>query len=317
MNILQMQQFKMIAENESITKSAEKLYISAPALSKVLYSLEEELGCNLFDRIGRKIKLNHNGQQLLEYVNVILKDYEQIYQHFNTIEKPLKPVRLCEISGDLLDFILKPFFQKNPHIPVEKEIQSYKKALDLLLDNQADIVFTDNFSLDDAAHLLKDNHISKLYLLKNDLFLTTPCNKYENIYQVNLRDLINEKLIRVSENDPKSINFSNYLEDVCLKEKVKLNFIQHYDYDYFAKIASNSSFSYISDSLHAAFYREACLSKRFIKISSKSANQQIYLCYRNNDQNVFLLANYIIEVFYSMFKSFKMLSHPHSIDDRN
>ena len=44
--------FKAIAECENITKAADKLFISQPALSKSLSSIEAELGCMLFNRIG-------------------------------------------------------------------------------------------------------------------------------------------------------------------------------------------------------------------------------------------------------------------------
>jgi len=61
--------FKAIAESENITKAAAKLFISQPALSKSLSSLEAELGCTLFNRIGRKLYLNDSGKALLVYAN--------------------------------------------------------------------------------------------------------------------------------------------------------------------------------------------------------------------------------------------------------
>lgn len=53
MNSDQLKQFKMIAEYGSITKAAERLYVTQPSLSIALSKLEEEVGRPLFIRDGR------------------------------------------------------------------------------------------------------------------------------------------------------------------------------------------------------------------------------------------------------------------------
>ncbi|MDW8566037.1 helix-turn-helix domain-containing protein [Staphylococcus shinii] len=57
-----MKYFQNVANTEHITKSAENLHVAQPALSKIIKNLEEELGAELFDRIGRNIKLNTYGK---------------------------------------------------------------------------------------------------------------------------------------------------------------------------------------------------------------------------------------------------------------
>lgn len=65
--------FKEVAEQESITKAAETLHVSQPALSKTVRKLEDELGTPLFDRVGRTIKLNDNGRVLMHYTDKALR----------------------------------------------------------------------------------------------------------------------------------------------------------------------------------------------------------------------------------------------------
>lgn len=65
--------FKEVAEQESITKAAETLHVSQPALSKTVKKLEDELGVPLFDRVGRSIKLNNNGRVLMRYTDKALR----------------------------------------------------------------------------------------------------------------------------------------------------------------------------------------------------------------------------------------------------
>lgn len=67
MNFLQLQYFRTVAEMEHISNAAAALYISQPALSKTIRTLEHEIGYPLFDREGTRIHLNENGRILYRY----------------------------------------------------------------------------------------------------------------------------------------------------------------------------------------------------------------------------------------------------------
>lgn len=71
MELLQLKYFKTVAETGKISDAAQKLFISAPALSTSISRLEKELGVRLFDRTNNRIILNQQGQILLRYVNQI------------------------------------------------------------------------------------------------------------------------------------------------------------------------------------------------------------------------------------------------------
>ncbi len=62
MELLQLRYFCEIAKQENISKAAKLLHVSQPSLSRMLSGLETELGVRLFDRDGRNIKLNYNGE---------------------------------------------------------------------------------------------------------------------------------------------------------------------------------------------------------------------------------------------------------------
>ncbi len=72
MELNQIKQFRVIANTESISAAAELLYIAQPSLSQTLKRLEEELGMQLFDRHGKKIKLNGAGRIFLKYCDEIV-----------------------------------------------------------------------------------------------------------------------------------------------------------------------------------------------------------------------------------------------------
>ena len=62
MDITDLEYFKIIAESGSLTKAAQQLHITQPAMSAMLKKLEEELGVELFDRSPNRIHLNKAGR---------------------------------------------------------------------------------------------------------------------------------------------------------------------------------------------------------------------------------------------------------------
>lgn len=70
MDLNQLHYFTVVAETENITKAAQKLYITQPALSRAIARLEAELGIKLFDRKTNALILNDNGQLFLKHVTM-------------------------------------------------------------------------------------------------------------------------------------------------------------------------------------------------------------------------------------------------------
>ena len=57
--------FVTVAELGTVSKAAVRLHTSQPALSRQVSNLEQELGLKLFDRVGRRLVLSSDGEQLL------------------------------------------------------------------------------------------------------------------------------------------------------------------------------------------------------------------------------------------------------------
>ena len=76
LELYQLEQFMAAAELSHISKAAQKLSISQPALSKNIHALEKELGYPLFDHVGKNIRLNKNGEIFLKYVREVFAALE-------------------------------------------------------------------------------------------------------------------------------------------------------------------------------------------------------------------------------------------------
>lgn len=75
-NLDQLEQLVTFAEEGTITKAAEKLLISQPALTRSLQKLEQELDIQLFDRQKNKTTLTETGHYTVEQAQVLLGQAE-------------------------------------------------------------------------------------------------------------------------------------------------------------------------------------------------------------------------------------------------
>src|SRR5688572_19324518 len=72
----QLRAFATLAKTGSFTTAAKELFLSQSAVSHSIKALEEETGCRLLDRVGKKIALTHAGEQLLHHTEKILGEME-------------------------------------------------------------------------------------------------------------------------------------------------------------------------------------------------------------------------------------------------
>jgi len=85
MTLTQLRHMIEITKTGSFIKSAENLFITQPALSRSIKSLEEELGGKLFDRLGRQSSLTVLGEEIYKQAQLLLdsaKDLKETNQKF-------------------------------------------------------------------------------------------------------------------------------------------------------------------------------------------------------------------------------------------
>ena len=65
MDLKRLSTFVTVAEHGTVSKAAQVLHVTQPALSRQIGGLEQELGFKLFDRVGRRLLLTPRGEQFL------------------------------------------------------------------------------------------------------------------------------------------------------------------------------------------------------------------------------------------------------------
>jgi LysR family cyn operon transcriptional activator len=78
--------FATVADATSVSTAALRLRITQPALSRQIRDLENHLGVRLFDRVGRRLRLTAEGQDLLRRSHALLADVDALEKHAHAIK---------------------------------------------------------------------------------------------------------------------------------------------------------------------------------------------------------------------------------------
>ncbi len=148
MELLQLRYFQVVANNQHITRSAEQLHVSQPAISTVISRLEQELGTPLFERSGRTIALNTYGLVFLGYVNRILLEVDNAQKEIRDLcMESDNTINLSVTSPQFLQGI-NEYMTGHPNTRWRQSVKQLPEIMSLLENGQIDISITSpGFSL--------------------------------------------------------------------------------------------------------------------------------------------------------------------------
>ena len=101
MNQRQIESFLAVAETGNFTRAAERLYISQPAVSKQVLSLEEELGFSLLIREYHKdVQLTEAGKLYYDFFHKVTEEYKAVYEQAQQYQQKIRvTLRLGILTG--------------------------------------------------------------------------------------------------------------------------------------------------------------------------------------------------------------------------
>lgn len=143
MDIRQLKYFLAIAEEESITRAAERLHMAQPPLSQQLKLLEEELGVKLIDRSTRKFQLTETGEALKHRAEQMISLMETTVKELKDMGEGLQgtlSIGTVPSSGAaLLPGRIRELHEKYPGINFQILDGDTNKVLELLNSGVIDI----------------------------------------------------------------------------------------------------------------------------------------------------------------------------------
>lgn len=136
--------FVRIAEVQNFSKSAEQLGYSQSAVTMQIKQLEDELHTQLFERIGKQVRLTQAGERLLPYALDILnmvRKAENIEQEPEHISGKLR-IGTCESYViSILPPVIMEFSEICPHVEISTHTAFVPDLFQMLRQNDIDILF--------------------------------------------------------------------------------------------------------------------------------------------------------------------------------
>lgn len=135
--------FITAAECGNFRRTAEILYISQPSVTVHIKQLEQELGIQLFDRDGKRVKLTEAGRRYLVHAKKLIEVYQgglediQSYSqgYSTTFSIAISPL----IADTILPYVLKSYTKKHPEVEISVKIIESEGIEQAVLKEEVDI----------------------------------------------------------------------------------------------------------------------------------------------------------------------------------
>ena len=111
MNLRFLRTFVTIADSQGFARAASRLNLTQSAASRQIHALESELGVRLFDRIGRRIKLTSEGEDLLVRSRRLLSDAESLGERARALKSGQTGILRVGAAPQIMENLLADFLQ--------------------------------------------------------------------------------------------------------------------------------------------------------------------------------------------------------------
>lgn len=143
MDTQSLQAFLAVADCASFSLAAEQLYLTQPAVSKRIATLEDQIGARLFDRIGRRVSLTEAGRVLLpraREILVMVDDSRRALTNLSgNVGGSLTMATSHHIGLHRLPPILKAYTQAHPEVRMDMRFLDSEQAYQGVLDGELEI----------------------------------------------------------------------------------------------------------------------------------------------------------------------------------
>lgn len=139
----QLDTFLEVARELSISRAAEKLHVTQPAVSMQMRQLEEAVDMPLYEQTGRKIRLTDAGQDFQQYAIAAiaqLKQLEDAMAERRGLKKGRVELAIVSTAKYFVPMLLVLFRKKFPAIEVVLQIHNRESIMNLLTRNEIDLV---------------------------------------------------------------------------------------------------------------------------------------------------------------------------------
>ncbi|TVX93426.1 LysR family transcriptional regulator [Paenibacillus agilis] len=206
MDLQQLKYFQTVARTEHMTKAARELHIAQPALSVMISRLEEDLGVQLFDRVGRQIRLNVFGKAFLKNVDKALDALENGRREMKDMAGLEQgSILLATTTLHRVAEFLGPFISMYPHVNFRiTQAITEEEMVELLEKGEIDFCIATSF--------IHRPDICYMPLQTEEIVLTVPySHRFLDRDSIQLREVADDPFINLKE----GYSFRKITDEFC------------------------------------------------------------------------------------------------------
>lgn len=214
MNSTQIKCFLALSETLNFTKAASRLYLSQPALSRQIVTLEQEMNTLLFIRDSKSVRLTPAGTVLAGELGDINDALEDLVSRAQTVAMGYNGMLTVGVlegqwMGDALSALCCAFLRRYPNIDFRLVQGSFSQLRQQLIDGKIDAAVTLEFDV-------RETHGVVWRVLERDVavFAASRSLRLARKETVRVEDLLDETLLTISPRDSKAGHdkLMNYLK---------------------------------------------------------------------------------------------------------
>jgi len=164
--------FRVVAEQLSFRRAAEHLFLTQPAVTLQIKSLENDLGIRLFDRTANKVSLTQQGSVLLRYADKLAQLVSEAERELTSddgkLSGELSLGASTTIAQYLLPSLIRAFLDENPHVEFSLHSGNTSEIVRLLLEDKVSLGLIEGPARDRGVHTER--------FVEDELILITPPN---------------------------------------------------------------------------------------------------------------------------------------------
>lgn len=204
MNSTQIKCFLALSETLNFTKAASRLYLSQPALSRQIVTLEQELNTQLFIRDSKSVRLTPAGTVLAGELGDINDALENLVARVQTVSLGYNGILTVGVlegqwMGGTLSQMCQTFLQRYPNIDFRLYQGSFSQLRQQLIDGKIDAAITLEFDIRDMPGMV-------WRVLEEDVavFAVSRSLRIAQKEVVRIEDVLRETIIVISPKDSRT-----------------------------------------------------------------------------------------------------------------
>lgn len=273
MDIEKLRYFRVVAQEEHMTRAAQKINITQPALSTIIASIENELGVKLFKRVGRQIMLNSYGAVFAESVDFILSKYDGTLTKLSQMKEGTENSVTLAVTGvNFSQRIIAALANEYPDIQINIVLIRGDEIISTLKQSESRFVL--------SSILYEDSTTKALEIFEESMYLAvSSAHPLSAKNEISLEDLKEERFTLSPKNTAYRVLTDEFFAKAGYMPKVRM---EAYNEQLLLSVQQNLAVAIVSEA--------ACLNYpyknkiHFLKLTDAFCKRKLWLLYKTDVQ---------------------------------